>query len=402
MRYLLMHKNHPVSEIEISSDGTAITSIADTFNLARMPVGVLQSDGVPSCDILNHWWRRRSIPASRSGIDKALRTLNLDAPQELLTKCFGLSLSDQYWIKPITSEIGWNDVNFFTNSFSEDLGDLLFGNKPKSDSFSMVSPDCTADGNLKKRWKIIDGKRCLLKGGAYFYQEPFNEVIAHRIARRLNIPHVEYRLAYEGKQHSPVSICEDFITENTEFVTAGAIAMALPRRDGESKYEHFLKCCELLKIPNATKSLDDMLTLDYLIANQDRHGGNFGAIRDVETLKYIGFAPIFDCGTSLRYDTPPEYIEPDIDIEALPFCRFHSEQISLVGCPSRYSLENLSDIGDEIARIFDEPHARVYVSSERVERLINVLEYRIQSLALAFGQNLSDQDEQLGQGMTML
>ena len=36
------------------------------------------------------------------------------------------------------------------------------------------SPDNTTDGNLKKRWKTMDGKRCLVKGGSDpFRQQPF-------------------------------------------------------------------------------------------------------------------------------------------------------------------------------------------------------------------------------------
>ena len=39
------------------------------------------------------------------------------------------------------------------------------------------APDITTDGDLKKRWKIVDGKRCLIKGGSNpFRQQPFNEV----------------------------------------------------------------------------------------------------------------------------------------------------------------------------------------------------------------------------------
>ncbi len=48
---------------------------------------------------LNNWWYGRSIPASRQGIQQALAALRVDSTQELLNKSYGLSLSDQYWIK---------------------------------------------------------------------------------------------------------------------------------------------------------------------------------------------------------------------------------------------------------------------------------------------------------------
>ena len=43
-----------------------------------------------------------------------------------------------------------------------------------------------------------------------------------------------------------------------------------------------------------------MFILDYLILNEDRHLNNFGIIRDVNTLKWIDIAPIFDNGQSLN------------------------------------------------------------------------------------------------------
>ena len=117
----------------------------------------------------------------------------MSSPQELIEKCFGLSLSDQYWISPTDKPLDWHRVNFFENAFSEDIGNILFGKGTGSDSTSLVSPDNTANGNLKKKWKIIDGKRVLLKdSSAPYRQEAYNEVLASEIANRLGIPHVPY------------------------------------------------------------------------------------------------------------------------------------------------------------------------------------------------------------------
>lgn len=54
-----------------------------------------------------------------------------------------------------------------------------------SKDLDMFSPDNSSDGNLRKKWKIIDGKRYLIKGGNTFNnQEPFNEVIATRLYKK--------------------------------------------------------------------------------------------------------------------------------------------------------------------------------------------------------------------------
>ena len=49
-----------------------------------------------------------------------------------------------------------------------------------------------------------------------------------------------------------------------------------------------------------SKKVEDMLILDYIIMNEDRHLNNFGIIRDVNTLKWLDVAPIFDNGQSLN------------------------------------------------------------------------------------------------------
>lgn len=149
---------------------------------------------------LNAWWIHRSIPASRSGVRKALEILNLANTKMLLTRNFGLSLSDQYWIRPQGSDVQWAEINFFDHPFSEDIGEALFGNEKKGVDFDFCSPDNTSDGFLKKRWKIINGKRCLVKAGSNpFMQQPFNEVIASIVAEHLNIPHVSYTLVWDAE-----------------------------------------------------------------------------------------------------------------------------------------------------------------------------------------------------------
>ena len=139
----------------------------------------------------------RSIPASRSGVREALETLGISDTKTLLIRCYGLSLSDQYWVRPANSDLTWERINFFTNDFSEDIGDILFGANKMSNAIDFSSPDNTSDGNLKKRWRIIDGKRCLIKGGSNPYrQQPLNEVIATKIMNRLGIHCLQYTLIW--------------------------------------------------------------------------------------------------------------------------------------------------------------------------------------------------------------
>jgi len=218
-----MHKNVAVLKMELDESTGTISGIGEIYAPEHLPVGIIADKGVPDRTSLNGWWTTRAIPASRSGLRDALEIMGIPSPQLLLTKCYGLSLSDQYWICPENSELKWKDINFFENPFSEDVGNILFGNVPDSAAFSLFSPDNTSDGWLRKKWKIIDNKRCLIKGGSgATQQEPYNEVLASAIMRRLGILHIPYTLTMQDEY--PYSVCEDFITPETELVSAWHIA----------------------------------------------------------------------------------------------------------------------------------------------------------------------------------
>lgn len=50
-----------------------------------------------------------------------------------------------------------------------------------------------------------------------------------------------------------------------------------------------------------------MFMLDFILANEDRHLGNFGIIRDVETLEWISVCPVFDTGIGLNTNISKKY-----------------------------------------------------------------------------------------------
>jgi hypothetical protein len=231
------------------------------------------------------------------GINDALETLGIHNSQMLLTKCLGLSLSDHYWVRPVGNDMTWKSVNFFDNDFSDDIGDVLFGTTVKSISFDYSSPDNTSDGNLQKRWKIIDGKRCLFKSGSKPYrQQPFNEVIASAILDKLGIDHIPYTLMWIADK--PYSACENFVTKHTELISAARLLQIRPKENNENEYLHVVNICKELGI-DIVPMLDRMIVFDYIIANEDRHFGNFGFLVDSHSNQIIAPAPLFDHGNSL-------------------------------------------------------------------------------------------------------
>lgn len=302
MIYTLMNKHIPLADINFSSLGH-IDEICKVYTPEAFPVGIITKDNSPTSkitrDYLYNWWKNRIIPASRDGLNTLLHIYRIENTSSLAIKSLGLSLSDQYWIKPKGSDISWNDVNFFTNDFSSDLGTLFFSkNQSSRQNINPFSPDASSNGWLKKKWVIINDKRYLAKAGSgTLHQEPYNEVAISKILDLLKIKHIEYKTIMENNR--PLCLCENFINPNTEFVPANLIYNVLPQKNNESNLTHFFKCAEYLQISGTKDYINNFLTIDYLTENTDRHYGNFGFIRNINTLKFISPAPIFDNGTSL-------------------------------------------------------------------------------------------------------
>ncbi|MDE5772666.1 MAG: HipA domain-containing protein [Ruminococcus sp.] len=389
-----MHKNIAVAKIEIDYVLGVITAVNDVLHREHLPIGVrhsLRHKEIIDRAALNHWWRDRSIPASRMGISEALNTLGIYETGELLTKCFGLSLSDHYWIKPVKSDLTWEKVNFFDNDFSDDIGDVLFGTGKKVLSFDFVSPDNTSDGNLKKRWKIMNGKRCLIKSGsAPFRQQPFNEVIASKIMDRLGINHVPYGIVWN--ENEPYSVCENFVTKDTELVSAYRILQIRPKENHENEYMHYVNICKEIGLKDIVSSIDAMIVVDHIIANEDRHFNNFGLLRNVDTLEWIGAAPIFDSGTSLWYDTQEKFI-PYADIKCKPFKKTHGKQLRLVSDFSVFDFSKLDGIEDEIIEIFISGNYSNFIDENRAKIIAETVQqriYNLQKIALRHSENFDN------------
>jgi hypothetical protein len=369
-----MHKNIPVVDMEILSDTGRIIKLYNLVAPEHLPLGVLKKTEM-SRKVMDEWWTGRSIPASRDGIQEALAKLDGVSTSLLVTKCYGLSLSDQYWVSPKGSGLLWSDVNFFTNDFSKDMGEILFGYDPLDAAhLSLMSPDNTSDGWLKKKWIITGGRRFLMKGGSgVFGQEPFNEVIASALMRRLGVNHVDYTLTQSDKK--PYSLCENFVTPNTELIPAWRIKELLKRDNRDSEYVHLMRCCDTLGISGVAGAIDRMLTIDYIIANEDRHYNNFGFIRDADTLKWLGFAPIYDSGTSLWYNT--RYV--GTATESKPFKKNSDAQIRLVEDLSWFDLGCLDGFADECRQILSQADA---IDDERREAIADAVIKRSERIGL--------------------
>ena len=389
MRCILMNKNVEVLVAEYDTATSVFTKIYDIKNIDYAPY-ILKSfyvkndiNDTPFRTNLSEWFKGRGIPSWRDKLDLLLYRLNITAPYELLDKAFGLSLSDQYWLKPDGSNISYDDINFFDNDFDyAEFMEASFETNSKivTKETSLKTPNNTTDGMLKKAWIIGNGTRYLLKGG-YKNEilQPFNEVLASKICDRLGFNHVEYTI--DTYKDIIVSKCPCFITKDTEFITCHQIKNDMKRHDNLEDYEEYIKKLEDNGIESAREKLENMFILDYIIMNEDRHLNNFGIIRDVNTLEWLDVAPIFDNGQSLNieyYDEEEVHISGNgrIFYEVKPF----DEIIKVVKDLNRIDISKLDGIVEWFDNLLHKYQNLTKMSDGRINRLCILLNRQINKL----------------------
>ena len=396
MKVILMNKNTEVLVAEYDNVLNGFSKIYEVKNIDYAPYILKkfyikgEENDTPFRTNLTNWFIGRGIPSWRDKLDLLLHRLNINAKEELLDKAFGLSLSDQYFIKPFDSNIKYDDINFFDHDFdySEFLqASLSVNSKTIKKETSLKTPNNTTNGMLKKAWIIEGNIRYLLKGG-YKNEvlQPFNEVLATMICQRLSFDHVPYTL--DIYKDMVVSKCPCFIDKDTELVTAYQIRNDMKRYDNIKDYEEYIKVLEKNGIVNAREKIENMFILDFLIMNEDRHLNNFGIIRNVNTLKWIDVAPIFDNGQSLNIQ---DYNEDEVVISGLGrfFYEVKSfdEIIKVVKNIKRIDISKLDGVVEEFDELLHKYQNITNMSDRRINRICILLQRQINKLKRLIEEN---------------
>lgn len=392
MQYTLMHKKIPAAELEMDEVTGVIVKVREVYRPEHLPLG-----GPADKGWLNQWWVDRTVPADRAGVREALDILGEAGPRALALRSWGRNLSDHYWLRPQGCGLTWEEVSFFRHPFSGDVGDALLGRSRRAEALDLCSPDSSTDGFLPKRWVILDGVPYLMKGGSPpYFQQPFNEVIASGLQKRLHIPHVPYTLCWQGGQ--PYSLCPCLVAEDTELVTAWQVMQTGKKDNRTSLYQHFLTRCEALGAGNMTARLDEMLVLDYLIADEDRHFSNFALLRDPETLGWKGMAPLFDSGTALGYARTAQRMGVERDLVCKPFKRRHLQQLELVTAFDWIDFDALEGSEELVYAVCSDTQAAALLGRDRIEAMAAGLRRRIGILRYTAKQGNAGRTSQGVQG----
>ena len=126
--------------------------------------------------------------------------------------------------------------------------------------------------------------------------ECINEIVVQRLLRLFGIDHLSYTLVHalvhiDGKEY------ETYLCSSDDFKQEGESKIAFEdyyviEKDGDESH------LEFCKRKGWERSIYEMILIDYLVLNRDRHGANLEVLRN-KKLKTDRLAPLFDHGLSL-------------------------------------------------------------------------------------------------------
>ena len=122
-----MHKDIKVLKFILNENGT-FDYVKEIYDISHIPFST-DRDLSLNHKTIAQWWNDRSIPLTRNDYSLIKNVLPNDDSLSLVIKSHALSLDDQYWIKKEDEDISYDDISFFSNDFSNDIGDILVGIK---------------------------------------------------------------------------------------------------------------------------------------------------------------------------------------------------------------------------------------------------------------------------------
>ncbi len=146
----------------------------------------------------------------------------------------------------------------------------------------------------------------------------FNHISEYLGSKIFSYLGFETQLVYLGLYNKEqVVACKDFVNGNTQFIPFNDIGESSIEEDKEKyqySYEEIISMlCENQKITNVDETIDffwEMYIVDALLGNFDRHGGNWGFLKEKNKYK---LAPVFDNGSCLF----PQMIDESKMIEVI-------------------------------------------------------------------------------------
>ena len=289
--YYLMNKNNHIATLVLINGTFYIKEIKTTqFTKALYNI--------------DKWINNRMTIVGRDNLLTMAKIAQIDSEDRFVELTKAISITDTFWVNSKNNPTTWDKISPYTNTISRIIANIaidglqLFNNQ----NLSSPSPQYKIGGSVDKCVKRINGKE-----GIYLYKScgeikgnadvkvvrPYSEYF---VSKFLDMIGMQYNRVYyyidekvtDDGNIKPYSVCKIFTNENTGLLEIGDSVYARTPLD------------ELLNIfkDNGDRvsysTLKNMLMIDAITLNIDRHSWNYGMLIDNDTLTIKSMAPIYD------------------------------------------------------------------------------------------------------------
>lgn len=288
--YFLMNKNAVVATFE-KKPATAFSDtvlFTEVERMGNLPFGF---------DDINTWLDSRKSSKHNAHLQKIMRQMGCDDNEGFIRTTHAATINDTFWVKSERESLTWEQVSLYSNQFTEAISRLAFeGVGLYVADFSSTSPELACEGSFRKCFRKEEQRGCFgsdifiyKRGNEYGAGlEPYCEMLASEIAAVIS-PHnyVPYHtVLLHGKLASK---CNLFTNEQYGYASFSKLMKANSLQDVFDFFERI----------GTAQAFREMLVVDSLCFNQDRHAGNYGVLFDNDTLEITGMAPVFDLNLSM-------------------------------------------------------------------------------------------------------
>lgn len=285
-----MNKDRTCAKLDVNRDSINIVGMANKLSeIFKDP-----------CNWINYRLQIRN----RDKLYQMARFQNITYVQDYLDITKAIQATDTFWVKTRPDDC-WDKVSPYRNRISRIAASIAIDGLDHAYQpvLRTPQPQYTIAGQADKCIKRLDGKigLYLLKScGQIGWREPnvvrpYQELCAQQVEELLGFKrYTDYTVVEKDTAGGvkPYSICKLFTNEDQSLIDFQ------DQRFGQMNIKQTLQFLKDSGKVEQLQTLKDMLLLDQLILNYDRHTGNIGYLYQSDSFKLLELAPIFDndCG----------------------------------------------------------------------------------------------------------
>ena len=290
--YFLMNKNTIVATYDVEPHTDDFDSDFEQKQIfGKLPFGFKD---------INAWIDGRKASKHNNHLQAIMKQLGCDSNEGFVQVTHAATINDTFWIRSDREKVSWEQISLYQNQFTETISKLAFEEEIRLYDvvFSPASPELSCDGSFRKCFRK-ESEKGEFNSDIFLYKrggdlgaglEPYCEQMASEIARIIS-PNNAVSYDLTELHDRTASRCNLFTNEKYGYASYAKIT-DVQRNDLKGVLNYFVNL-------GSEQEFREMLVIDSLCFNQDRHSGNFGVLFDNDMLEIVKMSPVFDLNISL-------------------------------------------------------------------------------------------------------